>query len=296
MCYYFLYPNSCILKNMDLSIFQNQGKYLMLAFDHRDSFKKYVNPIDPAKATDEDLIKVKGMVISALEDQFSGVLLDVDWGLPAYAPLRRGEAGSKVKPYLLPLEKSGYTDVEGDRTTELEYTAKQIRDLGAGGTKLLLYFNPEAKNCDQQLATAKEALEDSHQNNLPIFLEIVTYGNEKLGKSRAEWVLRSVQMLLENNIVPDVWKLEYPGDLESCQKITELVGATPWILLTRGEKFDKFEEQLKDAVSAGSVGFLAGRALWQEIGECKTNEDRQAFLDKIVKNRFKIISDIVLGS
>ncbi len=279
---------------MDLSIFQNQGKYLMLAFDHRDSFKKYINPADPTKATEEDLIKVKGMVISALEDQFSGVLLDVDWGLSAYASLRRGEAGSQLKSYLLPLEKSGYTDSEGDRTTELEYTAKQLKDLGASGTKLLLYFNPEARNCEKQLATAKQTLEDSHQNDLPLFLEIVTYGNEELGKSRAEWVLRSVQMLLENEVVPDVWKLEYPGDLESCKQINELVGNTPWILLTRGEKFDKFDEQLKDAVAAGAVGFLAGRALWQEIGECKTDEERQDFLDKTVKNRFKIISDIAL--
>ena len=273
---------------MDVSIFQNQGKYLMLAFDHRDSFKKYVNPAEPAKATDENLIKVKGMVISALEDQFSGVLLDVDWGLAGYK--------SKSKPYLLPLEKSGYTDVKGDRTTELEYSSKQLKDLGSSGTKLLLYFNPEAKNCDEQIAVAKKALEDSHQNDLPLFLEIVTYGNEEVGKSRAEWVLRSVQMLLESEVVPDVWKLEYPGDLESCQKINELVGTVPWILLTRGEKFDKFDEQLKDAVSAGAVGFLAGRALWQEIGECKTDEERQEFLDKTVKNRFKIISEIVLGS
>jgi tagatose-1,6-bisphosphate aldolase len=273
---------------MDLSIFQNQGKYLMLAFDHRDSFKKYVNRANPDKATVEDLIKVKGMVISALEDQFSGVLLDVDWGLAGYK--------SKNKPYLLPLERSGYTDVEGDRTTKLEYSAKQLNDLGASGTKLLLYLNPEAKNCEEQLATAKQALDDSHQNELPLFLEIVTYGNEELGKSRAEWVLRSVQMLIENNIVPDVWKLEYPGDFESCKKINELVGSAPWILLTRGEKFDKFDEQLKDAVSAGAVGFLAGRALWQEIGECKTDAERQEFLDKKVKKRFEIISQIALGS
>lgn len=260
----------------------------MLALDHRDSFKKYVKPEALELATDEEIIKVKAMVIESLQDQFSGLLIDPQWGLPAYT--------SKNKPYLLPLEKSGYTDVEGERATKLEYTAKQLKDLGASGTKLLLYFNPEANNCGEQLATAKQMLEDSHQNNLSFFLEIVTYGNEELGKSRSEWVLRSVQMLLENNIVPDVWKLEYPGDLESCKKITELVRNTPWILLTRGEKFDKFDGQLKDAVSAGAVGFLAGRALWQEIGECKTDNEKQEFLNKTVKDRFKAISEIVLNS
>ncbi len=284
----------------DLSIFQNQGKYLMLALDHRGSFKKYVKPTDPESATDAEMVEVKGMIISALQEQFSGVLIDVGWGLPGYE--------SRTKPYLLPLEKSGYTDSAGERTTELEYSAKQLKDLGAGGAKLLLYFNPEASNCDQQCATAKKALDDSHANDLPLFLEIVTYGNEELGKSRAEWVLRSIQMLVEKNIIPDVWKLEYPssattaeatagkaGDLESCKKITELVGNTPWILLTRGEKFDGFAEQLKDAVEAGAVGFLAGRALWQEIGECKTEKEKQNYLDTEVVQRFKIISNICLN-
>lgn len=271
----------------DLSAFQDKGKYLMLALDHRGSFKKYVKPENPESATDAEMVEIKGMIISALQDQFSGVLIDVGWGLPGYL--------SKTKPYLLPLEKSGYTDSAGERATELEYSAKELVDLGAGGTKLLLYFNPEASNCDAQIAIAKKALEDSQANNLPLFLEIVTYGNEELGKSRAEWVLRSIQMLLEKNVIPDVWKLEYPGDLESCKKITELVGATPWILLTRGEKFDGFAKQLKNAVEAGAVGFLAGRALWQEIGACKTQEEKQNYLDTEVVQRFKIISEIVLS-
>ncbi len=272
---------------MDLKIFQNQGKYLMLAFDHRGSFKKYVKPEGPESATHQEIIEVKRIIIESLQDQFSGLLIDEQWGLPAYI--------SKNKPYLLPLEKSGYIDTDGERNTELEYTAKQLRGLGAGGSKLLLYFNPDASNCNKQIAIAKQALEDSHQNNLPFFLEIVTYGNEVVGKTRAEWVLRSVEMLLENNVVPDVWKLEYPGDLKSCQKITQLVSDTPWILLTRGETFEVFAEQLRMAMQAGAAGFLAGRALWQEIEEFSNNEERQEFLDKIVKNRFKIISDIALG-
>ncbi len=259
----------------------------MLALDHRGSFKKYVKPEDPDSVTNEELIKIKGQIISAVEDQCSGVLIDVDWGLVGYK--------SKAKPYLLPLEKSGYTDAAGERATELGYSAKQLKDWGASGAKLLLYFNPEAGNCEKQIEVAKQALEDAHQNDLPLFLEIVTYGNEELGKTRAQWVLRSVQMLLEHSVVPDVWKLEYPGDLESCKKITELVGTTPWILLTRGEKFVGFAEQLRDAVQAGAVGFLAGRALWQEIPDYKTEEDKQNFLHTEVANRFKIISEIVLS-
>ncbi len=272
----------------------------MLALDHRGSFKKYINPSNPEAVTVADLIKTKGMIISAVQEQFSGVLIDAEWGLPAFKhlPLPEGELEGvgATKPYLLPLEKSGYTDKKGDRLTKLGYSAKKIKSLGASGAKLLLYFNSESKTCSKQIKTAKKALADSHKNNLPFFLEIVTYGNEELNKSRSEWVLRSLQMLLAEKVIPDVWKLEYPGDAESCKKITELVGATPWILLTRGDSFEHFAKQLQDAVAVGAVGFLAGRALWQEIANYKSDEEKKEFLNTVVADRFRQISEIVLNS
>jgi tagatose 1,6-diphosphate aldolase len=282
---------------VDLTKFQDRGKFLMLALDHRGSFKKYINPGNPEAVTDQELIETKGMIIQSVQDQFSGVLIDSEWGLPALRslPLPEGElegVGAN-KPYLLPLEKSGYTDKAGERVTELGYTAAGIKEMGASGAKLLLYFNPESKTCDQQIVTAKLALADAHDNNLPFFLEIVTYGNEEFGKSRAEWVVRSLQMLLESGVVPDVWKLEYPGDLESCKKVSQLVGQTPWILLTRGEKFVVFEKQLQNAVAAGAVGFLAGRALWQEISDYKTDLEKKDFLSTVVADRFRKIVGIV---
>ena len=271
----------------------------MLAFDHRGSFKKYVKPDNPESTTNEEIISVKAMVIKALKDQFSGVLLDPDWGLPAFAAAyakastarkaKAGEARSteKPKPYLLCLEKSGYVENGGERLTELQYSAKQLKEWGAGGAKLLVYFNPEAKNSVAQIETAQAAIADCRAHDLPFFLEIVTYGNEAKNKTRGQWVIKSLEMFLKYNVVPDVWKLEYPTDFSTCRKITKLTGDVPWILLTRGE--------LKDAVAAGAVGFLAGRALWQEIAEHKTDEAKRFFLETTVKERFKIISDIVLS-
>lgn len=257
----------------------------MLALDHRGSFKKYVNPDNPESVSDNELIELKGLIISSLEDQFSGVLIDPEWGLPGYTHPR--------KPYLLCLEKTGYTDSAGERLTELEYSAAELKAMGASGAKILLYFNPFGSACDQQLATAKKALADSHQNGLPLFLEIVTYGENK--HSRQELVVESIKKFLAADCVPDVFKLEYPGNKETCRVITDLVGKTPWILLTRGESFEVFENQLRDAVSAGAVGFLAGRALWQEIDQCHNFKERERFLETVVKARFAKISQIVLG-
>jgi tagatose-1,6-bisphosphate aldolase len=269
-----------------LTDFQKNGKYLMLALDHRGSFKKYANSANPESATDADITSVKKMIIDSVYDDMSGVLIDPDWGLPAY------QGGDK--PFLLCVEKTGYTDKEGERLTELEYSIDELKMLGADGIKLLLYYNPAAANKSAQIETARKVLADSRVAGLPLFLEFVTYGNEALGKSRSEWVLSSVREFLDADVIADVFKLEYPGDSESCAKITEMLGSTPWILLTRGEPYEVFKKQLEDAVQAGAVGFLAGRAIWQEIADYPDDAGKQEFLNNVAKKRFKEICEIAL--
>lgn len=276
---------------MDLRVFQKNRKYLMLALDHRGSFKKYVNKKNPEAASDADVIGVKKMIIDAVYNEMSGVLIDPDWGLPAYK--------GKKKPYLLCAEKTGYVENGGERLTEIQYSAAELKKRGASGVKLLLYYNPEAENRAAQIETAKKVLADCHKNDLPLFLEFVTYGNEALGKTRAEWVLRTVQEFLDADVSPDVFKLEYPAssagrpdDEKSCAKITKMLGPTPWILLTRGETYDVFKTQLTDAIANGAVGFLAGRAIWQEVGDYADVAGQEKFLNKIARKRFQEICAI----
>jgi len=270
---------------MDLEIFKNNNKFLMLAFDHRGSFKKFINKENPELVTDADAIKTKRIIIENLQDLFSGVLIDEDWGLPAYE--------NKTKPFLLCVEKSGYTEDGSSRITEIKYKIKDLKKLGASGIKLLVYFNPEDKSVTTQLETSKNILLEAKENDLPLFLEIVTYGKDE-DVRRGELVLKSLDMFLEFGITPDVFKLEYPGSLENCQKITKKLGDIPWILLTRGVSFDKFKPQLQNAVDAGAVGFLAGRALWQEIVDYKTWEEKENYLKNTVRLRFKEINKITL--
>ena len=263
---------------MNLDQFTLNGKFLMLALDHRGSFKKLINPKNPELVTDGEMISLKSEIIKSLEDQFSGLLIDQNWGLKAY-PQRK-------KPFLLPVERSGYLDKNGERVTELEYSAQHIKELGVSGAKLLIYFNPNAQNATLQLQTAKTALEDCQNNNLPLFLEIVTYGEEE------NLVINSLKKFQEAGIVPDVWKLEYPGNLENCQKITVMSGETPWILLTGGQSFEEFKSELEIAVKEGAKGFLAGRALWQEV--CRLNGlEKEKFLKETLPERFKILTEIM---
>lgn len=274
---------------MDLDRFKRNNKFLLLAFDHRGSFKKLINSDNPDSVSDEQAVELKRAIIESVYDQFSGVLIDKDIGLRAYE--------RKSKPFLLPIEKSGYTEKLGERLVELEYSASDLKKLGASGAKILLYFNPDVESAKTQLEIAKKVVEDCRENNLPLFLEIRVYmpdTGDKLGSNQERLVIDSLTRFLEEGVEPDVWKLEYPGTLTDCQRLTVIAGKTPWILLTRGVGFDEFVIQLEDAIKAGAQGFLAGRALWQEV--CKMGGERKIeFLAKTLPERFRKICKIAEG-
>src|SRR5262245_57823985 len=116
---------------MDFSKFTSDGKFLMLAIDHRSTLKKLLN-----SEQDEEIVKFKAEVIASLKEQFSSLLIDPQYGLPAYS--------YKTKPFLLCVEKSGYQQEGEDRITQLEYSVEQLKNQGASGVKLVLQFNPHS--------------------------------------------------------------------------------------------------------------------------------------------------------
>src|SRR3989344_8680372 len=187
---------------MNLDQFKKNGKYLMLAFDHRESFKKLMRPDSPDSLTNEEVIELKREIISSVESEFSSLLVDPIYGLEAYKKVIQ-ETG-RTKPFLLPVEKTGYEDKKGERITVLESTLDQIKENGASGAKLLLYFNPYLTTHEDQLQTAKTVIDECKQKDYPIFLEIVTYepDHEISMDERERLVLDSIKLFLQKNIIP----------------------------------------------------------------------------------------------
>lgn len=251
-------------------------KYLMLALDQRGSFEKLLGTTNKGI-----LAKKKGQIIESLQDLFSGVLIDPDYGLEGYK-----QVGCK-KPFLLCVEKSGYENVEGERLTEILYSPSFIKQTGAYGAKLLVYFNPFLKSANKQLETARKVLADCKKNNLPLFFEIVTYG-DSFGKNL---IVESVDFFLKNDFKPDVFKLEYPGSEMDCQTVTKLIGGIPWIMLTGGADFDTFYQRLIIAAKNGCSGFLAGRAIWQDVVTNEISETEK----QLMRLRFEKIIKIAIG-
>jgi tagatose-1,6-bisphosphate aldolase len=277
---------------MNLDQFKKNNRFLMLAFDHRGSFKKLMNHEDPDSVTDEQAIALKKEIIDSLRGQFSSVLIDQTIGLHAYEP--------KDKPFLLPVEKSGYEQQGKDRLTELAYSIEDLKAAGASGAKILVYFNPFGKTAQQQLETSKKVLEDCKKNDFPYFLEIRNYNDQgeesdKMEAEEREKIgIASLKMFMEAEIYPDVYKLEYPGSGMGCQTISAILQEKqiPWIMLTMGAGFDEFAEQLKIASERGCQGFLAGRAVWADV--CTMHgEEKEKFLKEILPGRFRKICTIM---
>ena len=262
---------------MNPKIFTQNNYFFMLALDHRGSFIKL------AKSENEQkLIDYKFDIINSLVYQFSGVLIDANYGFKAYTLFNK----DILKPFLLPIEKSGFVDSKEGRLNELETNASEIKEKGASGVKLLIYFNKKDKNAKKQIELARVVSEQCKQDGAPLFLEIVHYGE-------AKDVLDTLTIFRQEGISPAVYKLEYPGSEKSCKAITEFLEDTPWILLSRGVTFNEFYDQVYIAAKSVCSGFLAGMSLWQDLFELE-GDKRKDFLSQELPNRFKKLKELFL--
>jgi len=261
-----------------IDVFRKGKIFPMLAFDHRGSFVKLLTGSSTEPSLDE-IIQVKKDILQALVPFMSGTLIDEDYGLPALKSMH------SLVPYLLPLEKTGYIDKQGERIAEILATPKQLIEKGAQGAKLLLYTNHNVSSWDAQVKIAKNQAFLCKEAGMPFFLEFVLY---TVGDIQPGTVFETVEKAIQDGVSCDVWKIPYPGSKEECEKITALVANTPWIVLTGGTTFEEFKSQYFIAKEVGCSGFLAGRALWQEVGELWRDELKyRDFLQNELPSRFK---------
>jgi tagatose-1,6-bisphosphate aldolase len=263
---------------------------LMLALDHRGSLEKMLPSSISPSMSHQVLIDIKQMLMESTASLYSGVLLDQIYGLPAYEKAKANPVVAS-KPYLLCIEKTGYTDTDHERLTQLEYSVSELKAKGAQGVKLLLFFHPDGKTAKEQLALAKDVFSQCQKEGLPFFLEILNYSLTGNSYDPNELVPRSVEMFLKEGIHADVFKLEFPGSADSCDTVTKLLRETPWILLTKGETYDIFKQQLQVAMTRGARGFLAGRSLWQDFVGVPQDEWKK-FFETTVVSRFEEICAI----
>lgn len=272
---------------MKLSTLRNENGYIKIAaFDHRDSLKKLI--------PEEKLAEFKSLCARLFLPYSTAILVDPEYGLESIKI-----AQSQNKGILLGREQSGYTDSDEGRETLLyeNFTAKKLKEMGATAIKLLVYFNPDAQNAKDQIEIIRKVREETKTVNLPFLIEPITYPIDGYLYHRGDTIIKTVIALRD---YCDILKIEYPIDpeIEGLRSAIPYLNqisnelTIPWILLSRGMKFENYKKALILSKEAGCSGFAVGRAVWQEFATYKTWEEKVKFMETIAVNRMNEISKI----
>lgn len=282
-----------------------KGIFTILAIDHRDSLREMTNPAVPAAVSAEMLTEIKLAVLKELAPLASGVLLDPDYG--AAQAIAAGALPGHVG-LLCPLEVEGVFGDPLERQTMLMegWNAEKAKRLGATGVKLLIFYHPDSPAAEVQEELLYGVVSECERAEIPLFVEPISYSLDpaipkesiEFARERRRIVVDSVKRL--GALKPNVLKVEFPVDVryeteravwaEACAELDE-AAAVPWALLSAGEPFDIFREQVCVACENGCSGFLAGRAVWREVATLSGGARRE-FLETTARERLRTLVEI----
>lgn len=263
------------------------GVISALAIDQRGALKKMINKYQDQEAQGEQIEEFKKIVSSELTQYASSILLDPEYGLPA-AKVRDENAG-----LLLAYEKTGYDASTPGRLPDILsiWSVKRLKEAGADACKFLLYYDVDESDeiNDQKKAFMERIGSECAAEDLPFFLELVSYDANDADASTKEYALKKPHKVIEMmkefskpRYGVDVLKMEVPVNMNYVEGYTEGEVAytkeeamayfkeqseatnLPFIFLSAGVSSELFQETLKFAKEAGSTfnGVLCGRATW----------------------------------
>ena len=263
------------------------GVISALAIDQRGALKKMINKYQDTQAQAVQIEDFKKIVSSELTQFASSILLDPEYGLPA-AKVRDENAG-----LLLAYEKTGYDASTPGRLPDILsiWSVKRLKEAGADACKFLLYYDVDESDeiNDQKKAFMERIGSECAAEDLPFFLELVSYDANDADASTKEYAVKKPHKVIEMmkefskpRYGVDVLKMEVPVNMnyvegyakgevaytkaEAMAYFKEQSEATdlPFIFLSAGVTAELFQETLKFAKEAGSTfnGVLCGRATW----------------------------------
>ena len=280
--------SAAVAKHM-ANLSTTDGIISALAIDQRGSLKKMLAEAANKPADETTIVDFKKAVSSELTPYASSILTDPEYGLPA-TKVRDKNCG-----LLLSYEKTGYDTTEPGRMPDLiaNQSGLRIKNEGGDAIKFLVYYDPDEGQeiNDKKQAFVERVGAEAKANELPLFLEVLTYDanipdakSEEFAKVKADKVLQTMKEFSKPEYGVTVLKVEIPfnikfvegfnGDnnvvytqeeaknlLKKQSEITDL----PYIFLSAGVTSEEFIAEIKMAEEAGADfnGVLCGRATWK---------------------------------
>lgn len=281
------------------------GRFKVLALDQSNSFKKALRAMrerlhQSGEPAYEEIRDAKLEVTVVLGVYASAVLLDVNYGLRqalAAGALPRGVG------LIGRVEASRDAGLPGE--LEPGWGVSQIKRMGCSAVKLLVYMDVEDRAATEaQLRFVRRIHADCEREDILLMTEELSYPRKGEDKKSPAYVERRPKNIIESaqwlGPYTDVLKLEFPADLSWPEsRIRENLAALneaairPWVLLSAGEKFDKFAVQVEMTLKAGCNGIMAGRAIFNEYFEQNTPQERHNFLVATGTERIKKLCSLV---
>lgn len=261
----------------------NNGVIAALAIDQRGAFEKMMPVIEGEERT-EKIKEYKNLISEHLTPYASSILLDPVYGLDA-VDKRADEAG-----LLMAYEITGYRD--DYRLLELteNLSVRRIREMGADAVKILLYYDADDtdENNDKKKASIERVGSECLAEDMPFFLEILTYDNKikdqkskEFAKVKPNKVLSAIKEFSKEQYNVDILKLEVPVNMNYVEGFSDDYVYTreealkhfkdqsdntnlPILYLSAGVSAELFQDTLRFAKEAGTEfhGVLCGRATW----------------------------------
>jgi tagatose-1,6-bisphosphate aldolase len=279
-----------------------EGAIAVLALDHRGNLRKMLCPSAPDTVSEEQLTGFKQLVVGALAPAATAVLLDAEFG--AAQCVASGKLPGKTG-LVVSVEATGYTGDPAARLSRLmpDWGVAKAKRMGASAVKLLVYYHPEANTCSEIEALVQQTAQECREQDLPLFLEPLSYSPDPVQKKLAPSERRRVVIETARRLTSlggDVLKAEFPVDYqvdtddktwaEACAELTA-ASCVPWVLLSASAEFDTFLRMVRVACQQGCTGVAVGRAVWQEATGLLGNE-REQFLHEVARPRMKQITEL----
>jgi myo-inositol catabolism protein IolC len=281
---------------------------LILAFDHRGSFKEKLFGIKNRQPTSEEKRQIEDYkkiifagFCSALKTDVprktAGLLVDEEFG----ASILR-EAKRNGLTFAMPVEKSGQEEFDFEYGEDY---ARHIEEFDPTFVKVLVRYNPagDAVANQRQLKRLKKLSDYLRQTEKPFLFELIVpptpiqlaeSGGSKENFDQAirpKLMVKSIKAIQIAGIEPAVWKLEGVDKPEDAKAVVAQVQShgrkAGVITLGRGASKEQVQKWL--AVGAkipGIIGFAVGRTIfWQPLTEYKAGQiNRNAAIEKIAQN------------
>ncbi|VAV98320.1 hypothetical protein MNBD_ACTINO02-2216 [hydrothermal vent metagenome] len=264
--------------------------FAILAVDHIAAMTMVARPDSPETVTDAELVALKLHLVSTISQPASGILIDPVLGL---APIVEQDALAGTTGLLIGLEDGDYASPDRPPRLFADWDVARAARSGATGVKVSFVYDPfsSTNGAHEFVSSLVDACE---RHELPLFAEPLVPLTKQ--NDRRKVVIETAHRIGDLGV--DILKLEFPSNRDNDNEsewhdaCAELTAASPcpWTLLSGGADLATFSRQLTIACDAGASGYVAGRAIWQDLVATDTADRIAATAE--AKQRMQDLTDI----